>query len=497
MASAKDLLARMFRILECDHPILHRVDAYYRGCHDDPYMPKTADAEYRLLASRATSNWMPLLVATPAQALYVDGFRPSRSIENPTENPEWAHWQRSRMDARQTAVHRGALKHGHSFVVTEMEPGSDTPRSRGLSALRTAALYTDPANDIAPYAAMTVEHWPLKARATKSGTDGGYGQTEATPGSGWMWDATNKTPFTFLDLCDTKSIKSGKPVAHGAGECPITRFAAAVDLEGRTVGVIEPMIELQNRINQTVFDLLVAQTYGSFKVRWVTGMAPPIKRDPETGQALVDADGNPVPSEINLSPRRMMFGENSDVKFGTLDGTPLEGYISSIDMAIRHLAAVSQTPPTYLLGEIANLSADALQAAETSLARKSQEFRVNFGESWERVFRIAGALSGDQASAGDEAGEVVWRDMESRSMAQIADALGKMRQSLEIPARALWEKFPGVTQTELSQWDEYADKEDAELQLANSLNRLNTGLGGGTDSGNGQQQQPQSYPGGQ
>ena len=38
-------------------------------------MPELADNEYKLLAKRAISNWLPLLVDTPAQALYVDGFR--------------------------------------------------------------------------------------------------------------------------------------------------------------------------------------------------------------------------------------------------------------------------------------------------------------------------------------------------------------------------------------------------------------------------------------
>src|SRR5690606_40430531 len=107
-----------------------------------------------------------------------------------------------------------------------------------------------------------------------------------------------------------------------------------------------------------------------------------------------------------------------DTKFGQLDETPLDGFFQSIEMSIRHLSAISQTPPLYLLGQIANLSADALQAAVMSLARKIDEFKASFGESWERVFRIAAELTGEAASADDYTGEVIWRDMEGRSRSE-------------------------------------------------------------------------------
>jgi hypothetical protein len=140
------------------------------------------------------------------------------------------------------------------------------------------------------------------------------------------------------------------------------------------------------------------------------------------------------------------------VKFGSLQATPLGGFIESIDMSIRHLAAISQTPPHHLLGQIANLSAEALQAAETALTRKIQEFQATFGESWERVFRLAAELAGDTATAEDFSGEVIWRDMESKSLAQAADALGKLKQQLQIPAQGLWKRVPDATQAEVEEW---------------------------------------------
>jgi Phage portal protein, SPP1 Gp6-like len=470
----RKLAIQLLAILDTDEDRLEHIDRYVQGRHDDPYMPIQADDEYHLLARRCVSNWMPLLISTPAQALYVDGFRRGNvkdkgvAREIGALDEEWSHWQRSRLDARQGPIYKGALTFGHSFALTEKQKGSNRwgqgkSFTKGLSAKKTSAVFEDPANDLVPYAALTVTRWPT------AGHDNGKAR---------LWDGDCEYPVVFRSLMDAPSVHVGPGVPHGASECPVTRFAAAVDLEGRTVGVVEPMIVLNDRINQTVFDLLVAQTYGSFKVRTATGMAPPLQMRAildESGQPTgeseveLDADGLPIPLNVNLNARRFLFAEDPAVKFSSLDETPLDGFINSINMSIRQLSSISQTPPHYLLGQIANLSAEALQAAETSLARKVDAFRKSFGESWERVFRLAAELDGDTAMAEDIHGEVLWRDMESRSLAQTADALSKL-QILGIPDRGLWRRVPGVTQTELSSWEDMQDSEPAKA-LADAVSR--------------------------
>lgn len=466
--SPKALAKQLIAILARDADRLEEIDKYDRGDHAKPYMPQNADDEYRLLAQRSISNWMPLLVSTPAQSLYVDGFRPGKGkkADSAINSPEWKHWQRSRLDARQLAVTRGALKFGHSFVLTEKTKKGII--SKGLSAMKTAALFEDPANDDTPYAVLTIVKNPTGDKKTN--------------GKARLWDGQFEYVVYFDAISVDPKIVVSTRQKHGASECPVTRFTASVDLEGRTLGVIEPMMALQDRINQTVFDLLVAQTYGSFKVRTATGMAPPLQMEPVFGnpddpteitdyKPKLDSRGNPVPQAVNLNARRFLFAEDSEVKFGSLDETPLGGFIESIDMSIRHLSSISQTPPHYLLGQMANLSAEALNAAEIALQRKVQEFRVGFGESWERVFRLAAELAGELSSADDFEGEVIWRDMENKSLAQSADALGKLGDQLDIPKRGLWPRVPGVTQGELESWEELAKEEDAQGSMADAVKR--------------------------
>ncbi len=117
MAAPITLAKRLLSILEYDRDNhLLRIDDYLHGRHAGPYIPENADAEYRLLAERCISNWTPLLVGTPAQALYVDGYRRGRRDDETKQvfggnnaEVEWDHWQRSRLDSRQNPVMRGAL----------------------------------------------------------------------------------------------------------------------------------------------------------------------------------------------------------------------------------------------------------------------------------------------------------------------------------------------------------------------------------------------------
>lgn len=459
---------------------LLEIDRYERGHQQLPYMPDNADAEYKLHGKRAITNVMPFLIGTPAQMMFVDSFSRGRTSDQAVATltsraqavqPEWDHFQKSGMDKKQAAIYRGALKFGHSFVLTFKDEKRGV-LSKGLSALKTTALYEDPANDEDPYAAITVTRWPV----------GNKDDDDFTIGLATLYDNTFEYPVTFKSLDDTESVRVGAGRKHGSSVCPVTRFTAAVDLEGRTCGVVEPMFRLQDRINQTVFDLLIVQSFASFKVRTISGMAPPIKMRPVDvdgntvlnptedddriveWRPVIDPDtGRPIPDQVNLNAKRLFFARDPETKFGTLDETPLDGFIKAIELGFRHMAALSQTPPHHILGEISNISAEALEAAETALARKVEEFKTSFGESWERVFRVAAEI-GETEGAEDFAGEVQWRNLNHGSLNVVSDGLAKL--AAFIPGKGLRARVPGVTARELAYWEELDDTEPETAQQA-------------------------------
>ena len=434
-------------ILELRQPEQRRLDkiaAYVRGQQASVYVPRGARQEYRWLIKRSKVNILPLVITVVAQALYVEGYRPAKGDENAEP---WEMWQANRLDRRQHGLHRSALKYGAAYNVVlpgELQ-GKRVPVIRPVSPRRLTAVYEDPVDD----------EWPLYALEEVIHNVPGGGKKRLVK----LYDDTHRYTLDGKVGGKTLEMREGGAEEHGLGVCPVVRFLSEDDLDGELCGEVEPLYDLQDQLNMTTFGLLMAQQYAAFRQRWVTGMV-----------VQEDENGNPI-EPFNSSVSRLWVGEDADIKFGEFGQTDLKGYLDSREATIRHTATTSQTPPHNLLGQMVNLSAEALAAAESGLQRKVAERKSTFGESWEQTLRLAGKAAGDTKAWEDLSAQVVWRDVEARSLAQTVDALGKLAQMLGVPAQELWERIPGVSQTDVMRWKATAKRADAKAQLNDIIDR--------------------------
>lgn len=432
----KDVLLPIY---DAELVALNRIDRWARWEHDDPHIPRAATREYQELIGRSQTPWLTLVVTSVAQSLFVEGYR-DKSGE---DSPAWTYWQQNGLDRRQAAVHRDAVKYGTAYAT--VLPGVDIlgdpmPTIRGVSPRSMVAFYDEDDLD-ADFPEMALEVRKLRGGGRKLK----------------LYDSLAVHNFMQDSESGLRFVGSRE---HGARVCPVVRFANQLDNEGRSSGEVEPYISVAARIDQTTFDRLVTQRFNSWIVRTVTGMAQP-ELDEEANVAA-----------IRLRQEDLLVAESPDTQFGSLPATPLDGFIAAKDADIRDLAAVTQTPPHHLLGQVSNLSAEALAAAEATLARKVEERRHAFGESWEQTLRLAAWIDGNEAAAADTESQVRWRDVESRSLAQTADALGKLAQMLGVPPQALWERIPGVTQQDVEAWKAMA--EDNALDML--MNEVRAGM---------------------
>lgn len=424
-----------------EQPRLEKIAGYMRGAHSSVYVPRGARAEYRWLIDRSRVNILPLVVTVVAQNMYVDGYRPAGQDENAAP---WSVWQANRMDARQHGIHRAVLTYGAAYAV--VMPGSPVPVVTPFSPRRMTAVYADPVND----------EWPIFAVEDRlENTADGKRRVVR------VYD--DKARYTLVGKPDGSGLRadSGQWVMeHGLGVCPVVRYINSDDLDGDgVVGEVEPLIDTQDQLNMTTFNLLMAQQYAAFRQRWVTGMAPP-----------VDEAGNPI-EPFRSRVDSLFVAEDADTKFGEFSQTDLDGYLKSRESTIRHMATMSQVPPYHLLGEMANLSAEALAAARDGLDGKTDERQSLCGEGHEQMLRLVGLASGDRGAWSDTSAQVVWRDTSARSLAQTVDALGKLVQMLGVPPQELWERVPGVTQTDVARWREAASQGDAMARLGDIIDK--------------------------
>ncbi|MFJ9574337.1 phage portal protein [Streptomyces bacillaris] len=440
MGDVRVALAGALSSRRAEMPELIRVDQYYRGIQDRPYIPKRAEAEFGGMVTKSLENWLPLIVSTVAQNLRVEGYRRS---DKPEDLEPWGYWADNLMDSRQAQVHRAALTFGKAYVSvmpgTSPITGQPAPVIRPMSPLSVTGFSEDPDAD-----------WlDLVVRSL-----GKVVQGEDTFLRWEVWDdeAVSEVwqPEGTDDPAEWRVVASE---AHGMDRCPVVvfrnRWADSPTTMTHELGEVSPLMPIQDRINSTTFDMLVAQSYSAFRQRWATGIQIP--KDPKTGRPV---------ETFQAAVDRVWATPGDKVRFGEFEQTDLSGYLSSREAAIKAMAAIAQVPPHSFASGVANISADALTALETGLSRKVHERQTIFGEAWGQVFRLAAYAVGDASNAQDTEARVIWHDAEARSLSQTVDALGKAHQMLGVPQQALWERIPGVTTFDVEAWRALKVQED-------------------------------------
>ena len=160
---------------DCDER-LDKIARYRRGKFRKPYAPGGLTAEDKDVMRRARQPWCNIPGKAVAQTLSVEGWRSAgESQEDLTGSAEWRIWQRSKMDAKQSVVHRAAADFGQAFVLMELREGG--AHIRVLSAQYTSVLFEDVLSDSNALWALTVLSYPYQTGAGR-----------AAPGRAVLWD---------------------------------------------------------------------------------------------------------------------------------------------------------------------------------------------------------------------------------------------------------------------------------------------------------------------
>src|SRR5699024_10481654 len=140
-----------------------------------------------------------------------------------------------------------------------------------------------------------------------------------------------------------------------------------------------------------------------------------------------------------------------EVEVGQFNPTQLSPYIESRTDTIKLMATVSGTSPAEMLGNMVNLAAETIEAANAAQTRKIGERKMVLGESHEQMLGLVGTGLGVEESPFSRA---IWRDANSTisNLERTANALAVIAERLNVPAEELWHMLPGVDRESLTRW---------------------------------------------
>ncbi len=376
---------------------LTMLDRYATGDHPLPDGSDQWKDYYRKWQRRSRTNYCGLAAASVAERLRVDGFRgPTPEVESAARS--W--WQSNRLDSESMLVHSCAAELGTAFVFVGSRPGGGvriTPESP-----KQVTVDVDPANPSAIRSAAKVWQDGDTRRGELYLPDRIVGFESA--GQDW---------------------KPVSEVANPIGVVPVVRFTNRSRLGGGHLAEFEDAIDIQDRINSTVLNLLSIAQAQAFRQRWVKGLD------------LTDEHGNDVDPPFEAVVSALWAVEDTNVEFGEFQQVDLRPLLDSLKSSIEAFVTLTGLPPHYVAGDLVNASADALAAAEARLVAKVRARQLMAGQSWEDVITLAGRVAGVDIP---DSLEVIWHDAERKTDAQRADAALKAAQ-FGVPWRQRMEDY--------------------------------------------------------
>lgn len=435
---------------------------YYRGEHrlrfaSDQFRDYFAE-RYRGFAD----NWVQVVADAPVERLTVTGLQPAGTDQ--ADAATWEVWQRNGLDAESQLGFLGAGLGARSYILVWGNPDDDeTPE----------VTFEDASSAIVLYAPGSRRR---RVAALKRWQDGfGEYATLYLPDEVWKFQRPLESIIlkpTLLAQADEQTRPwiprevgdEPNPQPNPMGVVPMAELPNKPMLVDPPISDVSGVMAMQDVVNLLWAHLMTASDFASLAQRVILGAELP--KIP-----ILNSDGQQVgemPVDLKkFMTDRMLWLEDENATIANWPPADLKAFTDVMEVAVGHLAAQTRTPQHYLIGKMANLSGDAMAAAETGCVKKAEEKQLWFGAG----VRIGGELialaRGETAKAkAMAAGRVLWADAESRNIAQLTDSLLKLKQ-IGFPFEFLARRF-GLTPTEVAELVEMRQR-DAEMDPVNVL----------------------------
>jgi hypothetical protein len=413
---------------------LQNLNRYYTGSQAISFLAPEVARAVRGRLRNLVVNWPRLVVNSLEERLDVDGFRIGPS--QPANDDLWRIWQANDLDESSQMAHTDALIHGRSFAIVWADPADPVSQSEP----------SIPRISIESAEQMTVEFKPGTTEVTAAAKH--WAEDDMAYANLYLDDVVYRyeAPMSSPVAGPMDWTLRENPIPHDLGVVPVVPFLNRPRLT-HPYGESEltDVIPLVDAINKLATDMMVSAEYHAMPRRWATGID------------MGDGEGSEERARETLMQKwtkaqagSVWASDSSDVRFGQFTEAALDNFVKGIEMLAAQLAAIAGLPPHYvgLMSQANPASADAIRSAEASLVQRVMRKQRVFGGGWERVMRLALLVRDKTVPADALAMETIWRDPETRSPAQLADAALKL-DSMGVPLRQTLEDL-GRTPTEVA-----------------------------------------------
>jgi len=397
-------LSRLANKLAADQSKFTTFENYYSGNHPLPVIPRELDRRYldqfREIIQQSRANFMELVIDAAVERLHVQGFRLSAQSNAVADQESWRIWQANSLDAESALLFGNTLKHGRGYLSVWNDGSGPTI---AVEDAQQVIVETEPGNRRQRAAALKVwlDDWTNTQRANVYLPDGIYKyqrKSDETLTAGEAWTALPDETAAF--------------VSNPVGVVPIVPLINRPKSSPDGQSEIESVIPIQDRINSTIFNRVLAGWFTAFRQRWASGIEIP--HDPSTNQPV-----EPFKAAID----RLWVSENPEAHFGEFSQTDLAPYIAAHERDIQDIAVITRTPRHYLFQSGQSPSGDAIKSAETGLVAKARAKMIDFSDSLEEALNLARVFGGETDVPVDS--EIIWADPEYKSDSEISDAVVK------------------------------------------------------------------------
>lgn len=347
---------------------------YHNGEHDLKFATEKFQNTFGTLFREFALNLCPVICDAVKDKLRVTGFSvESRSADN-LHSDSRTIWQRNRMGTRMGEIHKESLICGDAYmIVWPNESGHAVFYPNKAANIAIAADESAPGSIL--WAAKVWRDADKHIRLNLFYADRIEKYISKKEVEGSLPDADAFAPL-------------GDHVPNPYGIVPVFHFANNADLGTQGRSELEAAIPVQDGLNKSVLDMLVAMEFAAYRQRWAAGI-----------EFEIGEDGVPV-APFKAGIDHVWISENPQARFGDFEASQLDQFLKVKDSFRVDMASVTGTPLHYFLQQTGGFpSGESLKKAETRFLAKVRDRQESFGQVWADAMAFALAVEGQGRAA--------------------------------------------------------------------------------------------------